>query len=67
MNPAPTGLGNVVGYFKYQTTKQIDLSTKLWQRNYYEHIIRHERSYQNISDYIINNPVKWEDDKFYVI
>ena len=38
---------------------------KLWQRNYYEHIIRDEQSYQRISDYIINNPVKWENDKFY--
>ncbi len=38
---------------------------KLWQRNYYEHIIRDEQSYQRISGYIINNPVKWKDDKFY--
>jgi REP element-mobilizing transposase RayT len=38
---------------------------KLWQRNYYEHIIRNEQSYQTISDYIINNPAKWKDDKFF--
>ncbi len=38
---------------------------KLWQRNYYEHIIRDEQSYQTISKYIINNPLKWEEDKFY--
>ena len=38
---------------------------KLWQRNYYEHIIRNEKSYQTISNYIINNPNKWKDDKFY--
>jgi REP element-mobilizing transposase RayT len=38
---------------------------KLWQRNYYEHIIRNEQSYQNISNYIINNPAKWNEDKFY--
>ena len=38
---------------------------KLWQRNYYEHIIRDEQSYKRISDYIINNPTKWFDDKFY--
>jgi putative transposase len=38
---------------------------KLWQRNYWEHIIRNEQSYQRISDYIINNPAKWADDKFY--
>lgn len=38
---------------------------KLWQRNYYEHIIRNEKSYHTISQYIINNPAKWTDDKFY--
>lgn len=36
-----------------------------WQRNYYEHIIRNEKSYLKISEYIKNNPVKWEEDKYY--
>jgi REP element-mobilizing transposase RayT len=40
---------------------------KLWQRNYHEHIIRDEKSYQSISEYIINNPQSWEEDKFYNI
>lgn len=39
---------------------------KLWQRNYWEHIIRNEQSYMTISEYIINNPAKWWDDKFYM-
>jgi putative transposase len=38
---------------------------KLWQRNYYEIIIRDEKAYRNISNYIINNPAKWDADKFY--
>ena len=38
---------------------------KLWQRNYYEHIIRNRESYQSISNYIINNPTKWKGDKFF--
>ena len=38
---------------------------KLWQTNYYEHIIRNQQSYQNISEYIVNNPAKWLKDKFY--
>ncbi len=38
---------------------------KLWQRNYHEHIIRNEQSYQTISEYIINNSAKWNDDKFF--
>jgi REP element-mobilizing transposase RayT len=37
---------------------------KLWQRNYHEHIIRNEQSHQTISNYIVNNPAKWENDKF---
>lgn len=38
---------------------------KLWQRNYWEHIIRNEQSYQRISEYIVNNPKEWSDDKFH--
>ncbi|SDG94443.1 REP element-mobilizing transposase RayT [Pedobacter terrae] len=38
---------------------------KLWQRNYYEHIIRDERTHNNISNYIVNNPSKWNEDKFH--
>jgi putative transposase len=34
----------------------------LWHRNYYEHIIRNEQSYQYISEYIINNPLNWDTD-----
>ncbi len=40
---------------------------KLWQRDYYEHIIRNERAYQTISNYIIDNPARWQADKFYGI
>ena len=35
----------------------------IWQRDYYEHIIKTERAFYNISNYIINNPKKWEQDK----
>jgi REP element-mobilizing transposase RayT len=38
---------------------------KLWQRNYYDHIIHNEQSYQNISQYIINNPANWGNDRLY--
>ncbi|GHT75483.1 hypothetical protein FACS189456_7260 [Bacteroidia bacterium] len=70
-NPAPTNangvtLGNIIAYFKYQTTKKIDLPYKLWQRNYYEHIIRNKQSHKTISDYIITNPAKWRDDKLFI-
>lgn len=73
VNPAPT-LFDVVGAYKslvangcleiYKTRNET--MGKLWQRNYYEHIIRDEQSYQKISNYIINNPVNWAEDRFYV-
>lgn len=37
----------------------------IWQRDYYDIIIRNERALKNISAYIINNPSKWKEDKFY--
>jgi len=46
---------------------RIDDGAIVWQRNYYEHIIRNDLSYGTIAEYIINNPAKWQEDKFYVI
>jgi len=74
---APTGktVGDMIGAFQSIVTVEYirgvktmgwtPFNGKLWQRNYYEHIIRDEKSYQNISQYIKNNPAKWDDDKFY--
>jgi REP element-mobilizing transposase RayT len=73
---APTGktVGDMVGAFESITTVEYirgvkiknwqPFDGKLWQRNYWEHIIRNNKSYQTISEYIINNPLKWEEDKF---
>ncbi|EKD27135.1 MAG: hypothetical protein ACD_79C00860G0002, partial [uncultured bacterium] len=38
---------------------------KLWQRNYYEHIVRDENSYLKIAEYIVNNPLNWKTDEYY--
>lgn len=43
--------------------KIIKLDFKIWQRNYYEHIIRNNYAFHNISEYIKNNPKKWEEKK----
>jgi putative transposase len=64
---APT-LGMVMGYFKYQSTKQINayrdgIIRKIWQRNYYDHIIRNIKSLYMIRQYIRNNPAAWEKDR----
>ena len=37
----------------------------IWQRNYYEHIIRNKQSYQRISKYIMNNPETWTEDRLF--
>jgi putative transposase len=37
----------------------------LWQRNYYEHIIRKDNELHEIREYIMNNPAKWELDKYF--
>jgi REP element-mobilizing transposase RayT len=60
-------LGQIIGYYKYQTTKQINQllniqGTSFWQRNYYEHIIRNERALEAIRSYILSNPLNWEHD-----
>jgi len=34
-----------------------------WQRNYYEHVIRDDRSLERIRDYIVNNPARWAEDE----
>jgi len=66
----------VLQWFKTMTTNEYIRRTKifgwkqfykkLWQRNYFEHIIRNEQSYQFISNYIVNNPMNWKNDKFYM-
>ena len=40
-------------------------SSFAWQRSFFEQIIRDRKPYDNISDYIITNPARWEQDKFY--
>ena len=35
----------------------------VWQRNYYEHIIRNDDELNRIREYIINNPAKWDLDR----
>lgn len=62
-SPSKT-VGAIVRGFKGAVSRQLGYS--VWQRNYYEHIIRTGESYRQISDYIVNNPTKWQDDKFYI-
>jgi REP element-mobilizing transposase RayT len=67
-NQGKNTLSSAIGSYKSAVSKHAHRLGFVfsWQRNYYEHIIRNEQSHQNISDYIIHNPEKWRDDKFYI-
>ena len=68
----PTTIPDIVGAYKSLVANgcleiyksRNEMMGKLWQRNYYERIIRNERAYSNISNYIMNNPAKWSRDTF---
>jgi len=74
IKPAPTAtLGDVIGAFKSLTTREYIMGVKnngwkpfdqrLWQRNYYEQIIRNETELKKIREYIQSNPLMWERDR----
>ena len=67
------GLGIYISWFKRMSTNEYirgvkqrgwsPFPGKLWQRNYYDHIIRNESELERIREYIVNNPLKWESDR----
>lgn len=62
-------IGSIVRGFKAGVTSWARKNSEIfdvWQRNYYEHIIRDEKSYLQIYEYIQNNPILWEQDQLYV-
>ena len=66
-SPAHT-LGAIVRGFKASTTKLINEwqgtpGARLWQRNYYEHVVRSDNELQRIREYIANNPAQWTLDR----
>ena len=60
---APT-MSRVVKQFKGAITKQMGYS--IWQRSYYDRVIRTEAEYQYAWQYIDENPAKWEEDRHFV-
>jgi len=73
--PTVATLGDMVGAFKSITTHEYiagikelrwePFPGKLWQRNYYEHIIRNEQALNAIRQYIDNNPANWDADQLH--
>lgn len=56
-------VSKIIQQLKGKITKKI--SKNIWQKLFYEHIIRNEKEYLEIKEYIINNPIIWDMDKYY--
>ncbi|MEO7315098.1 MAG: hypothetical protein ABIW47_07935, partial [Ginsengibacter sp.] len=59
-------ISKIVRWYKGRCSfeiRKINVDFK-WQSRFHDHIIRNDKEYQRISDYIINNPDTWKDDKF---
>ena len=66
--PASGSLGAIVGNFKSVTARRINHirktpGTPVWQRNYYERVIRNDREWNAIRQYIRDNPANWAEDR----
>ena len=67
MYACPT-LGTVIGNYKAAVTREIHSylpGFTVWQKRYYDHVIRNAHDYENIWTYIDDNPFKWEADDYY--
>ncbi len=68
LQPSSQTIGSIIRRYKSATARQINIirstpGMPVWQRNYFEHIIRNEIEMDNIWEYIRNNPVRWAFDK----
>jgi putative transposase len=66
--PQLRSVGAIIGQFKSLVTKRLTLAppyfqSSLWQRNYYEHVIRDEKSLNRIREYIATNALRWDLDR----
>ena len=64
----PRSIGSIIRGFKISVTKWFRQNTDIytvWQRNYYEHIIRNEPELNRIRQYIIENQIQWQNDKYF--
>ena len=66
--PVAGSLATIMRSYKSAVTKRLNAlrgtaGTPVWQRNYYEHIIRNDRALIAIREYILNNPIQWAVDR----
>ena len=62
-------LNQIIAQYKSGVSREIRRKNNVitvWQRSYHDHVIRDQRSYENIWNYIEGNPLNWKQDCFYV-
>lgn len=69
--PSAHSLSAIIGSFKSAASKRIqkmglNKEKSIWQRNYFDHIIRNEEDYFRIIEYIQTNPLNWEEDEEFI-
>ena len=62
-NKTEKSLSRIIKKYKRSVSKQIGYS--IWQKSFYEHIIRNEMEYIKIKEYIQNNIANWKEDKYF--
>jgi len=69
ISPKPDSISTIIRSYKSAVTKHARrLGYEfMWQTRFHDHIIRNEESFQQISEYIKNNPQNWKNDKFYTV
>ena len=68
--PRQRSISSLVGGFKAAATRRVRQRDgaqrrRIWQRNYYEHVIRNEREFERLRDYTIGNPSRWFEDSLH--
>ena len=56
-------ISKIIKHFKTNISREIQYS--IWQKSFYEHIIRNEKEYLKIKEYIKNNIINWRKDKYF--
>ncbi len=74
--PTSNTIPTIIRGFKAAVTKQINtiqinagvynMPERIWQKNYYEHVIRNEISLNKIREYIMSNPLNWKEDDLFI-
>lgn len=69
ISPKSGSISTIIRSYKSAVTKDVRTfqSEFTWQTRFHDHIIRNDKEYQKIANYIVENPLKWQEDKFYKI